>query len=61
VLCALVFLYGRALEDVIPQDHLGKFLFQRSRRPRRIATVLSVEEVRRVIEQISPQDRLTVA
>ena len=23
-LCALVFLYGRLLEDVIAQDHLGK-------------------------------------
>jgi site-specific recombinase XerD len=29
-LCALVFLYRRVLEDVIPQDHLGKFLLLRS-------------------------------
>src|SRR5437868_2306217 len=25
-LCALVFLYSKVLADVIPQDHLGKFL-----------------------------------
>jgi integron integrase len=48
-LCALVFLYKHVLADVIPQDHLGKFLLQRSRRPKRIPTVLSADEVRRVI------------
>jgi integron integrase len=53
-LCALVFLYTHVLADVIPQDHLGKFLLQRSRRPKRIPTVLSAEEVRRVIEAIDP-------
>src|SRR5947208_13482373 len=40
-LCALVFLYGKVLEDVIPQDHLGKFLLLRSKRTRRVPTVLS--------------------
>src|SRR6185312_13219764 len=53
-LCALVFLYGRVLADVIPQDHLGKFLLQRSRRPQRLPTVLSADEVRRVIEAVDP-------
>src|SRR5690349_9123859 len=32
---AMVFLYRRVLEDVIPQEHLGKFLLQRSRRVKR--------------------------
>jgi integron integrase len=51
-LCALVFLYGRVLQDVIPQDHLGKFLLQRSRRPARVPTVLSTGEVRRVLDAV---------
>jgi integron integrase len=46
---AIVFLYRQVLEDTIPQDHLGKFLLQRSRRPVRVPTVLSAAEVRRVI------------
>jgi site-specific recombinase XerD len=53
-LCALVFLYGQVLADVIPHDHLGRFLLQRSRRPQRLPTVLSAEEVRRVIEAVDP-------
>jgi site-specific recombinase XerD len=53
-LCALVFLYEQVLADVIPQDHLGKFLLQRSRRPQRLPTVLSVAEVRRIIEAVDP-------
>ena len=53
-LCALVFLYTQVLEDVIAPDHLGKFLLQRSRRPKRVPTVLSCEEVRRVIEAVPP-------
>src|SRR6266542_5610937 len=40
-LCALVFLYKHVLADVIPQDHLGKFLLQRSQRPVRVPTVLA--------------------
>ena len=44
---ALVFLYKHVLEDAIPQDHLGKFVLQRSTRPKRLPTVLSVDEVRR--------------
>jgi integron integrase len=53
-LCAQVFLYQQVLQDVIPQDHLGKFLLQRSRRPQRLPTVLSVGEVRRVIDAVDP-------
>jgi integron integrase len=53
-LCALVFLYKHVLENVIPQDHLGKFLLLRSRRVKRVPTVLSVDEVRRVIAAINP-------
>ena len=53
-LCALVFLYEQVLADVIPQDHLGKFLLQRSRRPQRLPTVLSIDEVRRMIEAVEP-------
>ena len=51
---ALVFLYSHVLENTIPQDHLGKFALLRSRRPRRIPTVLSADEVRRLIEAIDP-------
>jgi integron integrase len=54
-LCALVFLYGQVLQDVIPQDHLGKFLLQRSRRVKRVPTVLSTDEVRRVIDAVPPE------
>jgi integron integrase len=53
-MCSLVFLYTHVLVDVIPQDHLGRFLLQRSRRPIRAPTVLSKDEVRRVIEAIDP-------
>jgi integron integrase len=51
---ALVFLYKHVLADVLPQDHLGKLLLLRARRVSRVPTVLSVEEVRRVIETIPP-------
>jgi site-specific recombinase XerD len=33
-------------------DHLGRFLFERSRRRPRVPTVLSVAEVARILEQI---------
>jgi len=55
---ALVFLYQQVLEDTIPQDHLGKFVLQRSSRPKRVPTVLCVEEVRRVIEAV-PQEHMS--
>src|SRR4051794_28554850 len=46
---ALVFLYHHILEDAIPRDHLGKFELLRSRRVPRVPTVLSREEVGRII------------
>ncbi len=55
---ALVFLYKHVLENVIPQDHLGKFVLLRSRRPKRLPTVLSGDEVRRVIEAV-PMERIS--
>ena len=42
-LCALCFLYRHVLDGVIPNEHLGKFLLERSRRVPRVPTVLSVE------------------
>lgn len=51
---ALVFLYSHVLENTIPQDHLGKFTLVRSRRQKRIPTVLSADEVRRIIDAIDP-------
>ena len=56
-LCALVFLYRHVLDDVIPHDHLGTFLLQRSRRPQRLPTVLSGDEVRRVFDAV-PGDHI---
>ena len=39
-LCALVFLYRHVLDGVNPNEHLGKFLLERSRRVPRVPTVL---------------------
>jgi site-specific recombinase XerD len=50
-------LYKHVL-DAIPQDHLGKFLLQRSKRPKRVPTVLSTTEVMRVIEAV-PADHMS--
>src|SRR3954467_15113050 len=49
---ALVFLYRHVLENVIAPDHLGKFELLRSARPARLPTVLSADEVVRVLEAI---------
>jgi integron integrase len=57
-LCALVFLYTHVLDGVIPQDHLGKFALVRSRRPKRLPTVLSTQEVARVIAAV-PAERMS--
>jgi len=54
---ALVFLYKRVL-DAIPENHLGKFLLQRSKRPKKVPTVLSIAEVKRVIEAV-PADHMS--
>jgi site-specific recombinase XerD len=52
--CAIVFLYKQVLGDELGEDHLGQFLLQRSRRVKRLPTVLSVDEVRRVIDALDP-------
>src|SRR5687767_341624 len=46
-LCAIVFLYRHVLGEELPDDHLGRIAYERSRRPVRVPTVLSAEEVRR--------------
>ncbi len=46
---AIVFLYHQVLADELAEDHLGRFAAERSRRPARVPTVLSVSEVQRLI------------
>src|SRR5687768_1547673 len=53
-LCAIVFLYKQVLADELPEDHLGRFEFQRARRPVRMPTVLSAGEVERLLVAIEP-------
>src|SRR5438874_2901239 len=50
--CAIVFLYQQVLADELPDDHLGRFEAERSHRPMRVPTVLSVNEVGRLIDEI---------
>lgn len=50
--CAIVFLYKHVLGDELGEDHLGKFAAERSRRPVRVPTVLSVHEVQRLIDEV---------
>ena len=52
---ALVFLYRHVLEDAIAPDHLGKFELLRCTRPARLPTVLSADEVTRLLDAIPPQ------
>jgi integrase len=54
---ALVILYAQVL-DAVPENHLEKFALLRSTRPKRVPTVLSGIEVRRVIEAI-PKDHIS--
>jgi integron integrase len=49
---ALVFLYRHVLENAVARDHLGKFELLRSKRPKRVPTVLSTAEVGRVLAAI---------
>lgn len=49
---AIVFLYKQVLGDELPEGHLGKFEAERSRRPARVPTVLSDNEVRRIIDEM---------
>jgi integron integrase len=53
--CAIVFLYRQVLADELPQDHLGRFAAERSHRPARVPTVLSMDEARRIIDALSPR------
>jgi integron integrase len=46
---AIVFLYKHVLAGKVPEDHLGRFAAERSTRSVRIPTVLSREEVVRLI------------
>jgi integron integrase len=46
---AIVFLYKQVLADELPEDHLGKFVAERSRRPVHVPTVLSVDQTVAVI------------
>ncbi len=50
--CAIVFLYKQVLADELPEDHLGRFEAERSRRPIRVPTVLSANEVSRLIDEM---------
>jgi integron integrase len=47
--CAVVFLFKRALADELGEDHLGKFVALRAKRPARLPTVLSAAEVGAVV------------
>jgi integron integrase len=48
----IVFLYNRVLVEELGEDHLGRFAAERSKRPGRVPTVLSLNEVRRMIAAI---------
>lgn len=58
---ALVFLYKQVLSGVVEEGHLGRFSAERARRRVRVPTVLSAEEVGRLLEAIEePRYRLMV-
>jgi integron integrase len=57
---AIVFLYRRVLEGELPADHLGQFVAERSKRPKRVPTVLSENEVRRVIDELPAGSARTI-
>ena len=48
--CAIVFLYKQVLAGELAADHLGRFEAERARRPVRVPTVLSAQEVQRVLD-----------
>jgi integron integrase len=54
-ICAIVFLYKQVLGEELGEDHLGRFEAERSKRPVRVPTVLSVDEVRSIVEALSPR------
>jgi integron integrase len=49
---AISFLYKHVLADELPPDHLGRFAGERSKRPRRVPTVLSTDEARRILDEV---------
>ena len=49
---AIVFLYKHVLAGEVADDHLGRFVAERSKRPVRVPTVLSRDEAVRVIEAL---------
>lgn len=51
-LCALIFLYETVLLDEVGVGHLGDIRAMRSTRPKTLPTVLSVAEVRRLLDAI---------
>lgn len=61
-LCALVFLYKHVVVDEVGEKHLGRFEFERARRPRRVPTVLGPDETARLLAtmQIGSVQRLLV-
>jgi len=50
--CAIVFLYKKVLAEELGEDHLGAFAAERSKRPVRVPTVLSVDEVQRLLQEV---------
>jgi site-specific recombinase XerD len=52
-LCAIVFLYRQVLADELSADHLGRFAAERARRPVRAPTVLSAQEVQRLLDAVA--------
>jgi integron integrase len=57
---AIVFLYKQVLVDELPEDHLGRFEGQRSKRPVRVPTVLSEAEVKHLIDMMPPESVRTL-
>ena len=47
---AIVFLYKHVLADELAEDHLGRFAAERAKRPKVMPTVLSVDEVKRLLD-----------
>ncbi len=57
---AIVFLYKQVLADELPKDHLGQFAGERSKRPKRVPTVLAEDEVRRIVEEMPADSARTL-
>ncbi|HWE03409.1 MAG TPA: integron integrase, partial [Tepidisphaeraceae bacterium] len=57
---AIVFLYKQVLADELPPDHLGRFAAERSKRPKRVPTVLSEDQVRRIIDEMPADSTRTL-